>query len=210
MEEPEGSFIRFDDDDDDRPLVTPYDGDLSREWAGPQYDPGGYSNVDSPSDGYGYIQRQHTYRGYRKRVKDKDGSFSSYICALTDADLKNRDIRDEKDSIARQEASTLSPLASKFLRSIDKNRRKKNPAAGLTARNQAEQIALDEAINAWDRITEAWNLITPTCETRGCGNPAKHHSVPLSRPKMPRESCDPCNQFFRNHQEWPTKDKDHQ
>lgn len=54
----------------------------------------------------------------------------------------------------------------------------------------------------------ARNLITPSCETPNCPRPAKHFTVPRQRPKVARDSCERCNQYFRNHGTWPTLEKD--
>lgn len=58
-------------------------------------------------------------------------------------------------------------------------------------------------IDDWTRRRNRAAGIRPMCETPGCGKPANHHSVPLVRPKVARESCNKCDQFYRNHQAWP-------
>jgi hypothetical protein len=211
MEEPEGSFIRFDDDDEiEVSLVKDFHDGGNPYWdnwdAGAVYHKNGYQNIENPAGGY-VLQGNTYYRGYRKRVKMRDGRFLFEVCALTKEDVERRDLRDEKRSIAFKENAKLSPPARKLLNRIHTNRAKKNPAADIGAETEEELVALDEALAAWGRITEAWNLITPTCETQGCPNPAKHHSVPKTRPKIPRESCDKCNQYFRNHGIWPDKER---
>jgi hypothetical protein len=53
----------------------------------------------------------------------------------------------------------------------------------------------------WER--RMWGVQNRVCDTPGCNRRSKHRSVPLLRPKVARESCDKCDQFYRNHLAWP-------
>ena len=214
-EEPEGSFVRFDDDDDDEitEIDAPYEAKRRDGWRGlveqdlteVQADVGGYGlaqGLRSPSAPKQWVP--YPSRPIRRRVRQRDGTSVVETVALTKKEWDRRVLLCERNELLFNEVVGLSGVvAERFLKHLVK--KKINPSLPLTAPDPTQQNAADEALEAWRRLNAAWKLITPICETPGCSNPAKHHSVPKVRPKVPRESCEPCNQYFRNHQTWPVK-----